>query len=125
MRNKGDKVAFRLDGSWYGEGVIYDRVLGTTNLIVGLSTKCKEHKIGDHIIVEEDEFCEFKSHVPRMVCDVCSGDSFHVLFMSGGNKSFQCANPICKETFCQDAGCDRCGTQDRVMGEKVCKDCKE
>lgn len=67
---------------------------------------------------------EVPAHVAK--CSVCSGDTFH-LFIVNGHNHIQCANPVCNETYCQggceNAGCDRCGIDDREEGSTLCEHC--
>lgn len=68
----------------------------------------------------------------QAVCDVCHGNAFHVVVVDTHNHLI-CANPICKESYCQgqgkcsapdlNAGCDRCGVNDRLEGKTVCRQC--
>lgn len=66
-----------------------------------------------------------------MVCDDCSGNSFHIVIVNTHNH-FVCANPACGKSYCQgncdqdvtcNAGCDSCGMDDRMPGSNLCKSC--
>ena len=66
-----------------------------------------------------------------MVCKDCSGNQFHITLV-GLHNHFICANPSCGKSYCQgncdkkvndNAGCDRCGMDDREPGSNFCKDC--
>lgn len=51
-RKKDENVKFRLDGKWYGEGIVeLASQENKLNVEVRLTTSCKEFQIGDKIIV--------------------------------------------------------------------------
>lgn len=43
---------------------------------------------------------------PRMECDDCSGDSFHISVIGTHNHA-QCANPICGKNVCMTGECSK------------------
>lgn len=55
MKNKGETVAFRLDGNWYGTGVIIAVREKLQNYVVKLDDPCKEFAAGELIEVDHSE----------------------------------------------------------------------
>lgn len=53
----GQNISFRLDGNWYGEGVVQD--IEQETLDVRLTANCKEFLAGTCILVDKHEVLEF------------------------------------------------------------------
>ena len=51
------KITFKLDGSWYGTGLV--KVINGHSLEVELLTPCKEFPKGSLIIIDKSEFVPY------------------------------------------------------------------
>lgn len=71
-------------------------------------------------IVKEPSGKEYPAQVAE--CEICGGDVFHI-FVVNGHNHLQCANPACRETYCQ-GGCEEPPPKDEPPPEDpLCPQC--